>query len=124
MSLSELLSTFALCLFMGAAAFSFRYNGPLASRVTMSLAVLVDLLVSLLPRAGLEALSLHLHGSNQVIVAGVFLGLLVWVLFALTLLLFRFGRYRLYHAGVLLVELLWFVDFIIFLYGMYAVPLH
>ncbi|NTU94291.1 MAG: hypothetical protein HGB29_10125 [Chlorobiaceae bacterium] len=124
MTLNELLYAFALCLYMGAAAFSFRFNGPFASRLVMAIAVLIDLLLSILPRAGVEALSMHLHGSNQVIVVGVFLGVLVWVLFLLTLLSYRFGRYRLYHSGVLLVELLWFIDFITFLYGMYTVPLH
>jgi hypothetical protein len=124
MTLNEILYAFALCLYMIGAAFSFRYDAPFASRLVMTIAVLIDLLLNLLPRMGVEALSMHLHGSNQVIIFGVVLGLLVWVLFAVTLLFHRLGRLRLYHAGVLMVELLWFIDFITFLYGMYTVPLH
>ncbi|NTW63225.1 MAG: hypothetical protein HGA46_03850, partial [Chlorobiaceae bacterium] len=58
------------------------------------------------------------------VVAGVLLGVGVWVLFGVTLLFCHYRKYRLYHIGVLFVEVLWFIDFITFLYGIYKYPLY
>jgi hypothetical protein len=118
-TLSELLSIIAYCLFLAGAALSFKTGGSRNARLMMSAAVLLDMVMAALPSLGILPPLTH-HGSrNLVVMSGVLLGLFVWVLFAAALYLFRQHRHELYHSVILAIEILWFVDVMLFYYGVY-----
>jgi hypothetical protein len=117
---SELLSIFAYCLFLAGAARSFQSGGSRTARLIMSAAVLLDMLIAILPSLGLVPPSTHPVSRNLLVMSGVLLGLFVWVLFAVALFLYRKHRQELYHTLILAIEILWFVDVMLFLYGVYS----
>lgn len=123
MELSELLYAAAYCVFLAGAAKSFRDNGSRTSRRIMGCAVIVDFLVSMLPMMGADFLKMNLEGHNAAITLGIVLGFAVWILFVAALIARKKGSDNLYHTGITLVEITWFLDFIIFLYGIYKFPL-
>lgn len=123
MAPAEILYSIAFCLFLIGAAKSFRENGSANAVAVMSIAVLVDFLTAMLPMAGVEFLKMHVQGKNLAIALGVVLGFVVWVVFLLALLMRHKGKHTLFHNLIILVEILWFVDFISFLYGTYKFSL-
>ncbi|NTV46579.1 MAG: hypothetical protein HGB11_08705 [Chlorobiales bacterium] len=123
MALAEILYSIAFSLFLIGAAKSFRENGSQRSVTIMSVAVLIDFLTAMLPLAGVEFLKMHIQGSNLAIAIGVILGFVVWMLFLLALLIKHKGKLQLYHSMITLIEILWFIDFISFLYGTYKFSL-
>jgi hypothetical protein len=115
----ELLSIIAYCLFLAGAARSFKTGGSRNARLMMSAAILLDIAMAALPSLGILPPLTH-HGSrNLVVMSGVLLGFFVWVLFAVALFLHRQHRLEPYHTAILAVEILWFVDVMLFLYGVY-----
>ncbi|HWR01614.1 MAG TPA: hypothetical protein VN371_07085 [Chlorobaculum sp.] len=116
---SELLSLIAYCLFLAGAALSFQTGGSLNARLMMSAAVILDMLMALLPSLGILPPISH-PGVNKILVmCGVFLGFLVWILFAIAIFLHLQHRYEPYHAVILAVEILWLVDLMVFLYAVH-----
>lgn len=123
MALAEILYSIAFSLFLIGAAKSFRENGSQPSVLIMGIAVMIDFLTAMLPLAGIEFLKMHIQGSNLAIAIGVILGFVVWMLFLLALLIKHKGKLPLYHSLITLTEILWFIDFISFLYGTYKFSL-
>ncbi|NTW49613.1 MAG: hypothetical protein HGB19_07795 [Chlorobiales bacterium] len=123
MSPPEILYIIAFSLFLIGAAKSFRENGSPRSVAIMGVAVLIDFLTAMLPLAGVEFLKMHVQGRNLALVIGILLGFAVWALFLVALLSKRKGKYPLYHRLITLTEILWFIDFIMFLLGTYKFEL-
>jgi len=109
----------AYSLFLAGAALSFKTGGSRNARLMMSAAVLLDMLMAILPSLGFLPPLTHPGARNILVLSGVMLGLLVWVLFAVALFLYRKHRNELYHTAILAVEILWFVDVMLFFYGVY-----
>ena len=123
MTLNEILYIIAYCLFLIGGAKSFRDNGsPRAIRI-MTTGVMLDFLVSMLPMLGVSILKMDIAGSNSVITAGIILGFAVWLIFIIALLARKAGRTKAFHILIAVTEILWFIDFITFLYGLYKFPL-
>jgi hypothetical protein len=123
MTLNEILYIIAYCLFLAGAAKSFRDNGSAPAVRIMFAGVALDVLVSMLPVAGVAALKMDVKGSNGAIVAAIVFGFMVWMLFVAALLVRRAGRTKAFHVLIGVTEIAWFVDFITFLYGIYKFPL-
>jgi len=123
MSVNEIVYIFAYCCFLAGAAKSFRENGSTTSVWIMSVGVLLDFLVSMLPMAGVKALKMNLQGTNPAIIFGIVFGFVVWVLYVIALVLRKKNKMALYHKIITITEIVWFIDFIAFLYGMYKFPL-
>ncbi|MCX8043488.1 MAG: hypothetical protein N3B18_05105 [Desulfobacterota bacterium] len=123
MSLNEIVYIIAYSFFLAGASLSFRQNGSTLSIIIMTIGVALDVLVSLLPLAGVKALSMNVGGTNAVIMFGIALGFVVWLLYGVALVLRAKTRWRAYHIMIGTVEVLWFIDFISFLYGLYKFPL-
>ena len=123
MSLNEGLYLIAYCTFLVGASKSFRDNGSSVSVCIMLCGIILDVAVSMLPLAGVQSLKMNADGSNTLIMAAVALGVFVWLLFIAALLLRRSGSLARYHALITAVEVLWFIDYLMFLYGVYTVPL-
>ena len=123
MTLNEILYIVAYTLFLIGASLSFRQNGSRVSVVIMTSGVALDFLVSMLPLAGVKALSMNVRGTNAVIIFAIVLGFIVWGLYGAALVIRAKERWRSYHGMIAAVEILWFIDFILFLYGLYKFPL-
>ncbi|KUL20643.1 hypothetical protein [Chlorobium limicola] len=117
---SELLVIVAYSLFLGGSARSFRTDGELSSRLIMSAAVLLDMLAALLPSIGLQAPLPLPEERKPLISAAVLAGVSVWVLFGAGLAVYSPKRPGLYHALVLVIEIVWFIDIMMFIYGAYG----
>jgi hypothetical protein len=109
------------CLFLTGAAWSFQNNAPASSIWIMSVAMVIDFLTSLMPVMSLKSLAIDLS-PNIMITAAIFLGILVWVLFLFALFAWKIKKIRLFHFLILEVEIIWFIDYILLLYGTYKVP--
>ena len=112
----------AYCLFLIGAANSFQNNVPQSSIWTMSVAVVIDFLGSVLPVMRVKSLAINLPG-NPAITAAIFLGILVWLLFLFSLFAWKINKIRLFHFIILSIEVVWFIDYVLLLYGVYKVPL-
>ena len=112
----------AYCLFLIGAANSFQNNVPQSSIWTMSVAVAIDFLGSVLPVMRVKSLAINLPG-NPAITAAIFLGILVWLLFLFSLFVWKIKKIRLFHFIILSIEVIWFIDYVLLLYGVYKVPL-
>jgi hypothetical protein len=112
----------AYCLFLIGAANSFQNNVPQSSIWTMSVAVVIDFLGSVLPVMRVKSLAINLPG-NPAITAAIFLGILVWLLFLFSLFAWKIKKIRLFHFIILSIEVIWFIDYVLLLYGVYKVPL-
>ena len=123
MSPNQILYIIAYSIFLIGAARSFRTNGSRGAVLIMVGGVIVDFLASILPMLGVRALSSGTEGLNGVMMFAIILGFLVWLFFLIALFVWKQGRLPLFHLLVTAVEVVWFVDFVSFLYGMYRVPL-
>jgi len=112
----------AYCIFLIGAANSFQNNVPQSSIWTMSVAVVIDFLGSVLPVMRVKSLAINLPG-NPAITAAIFLGILVWLLFLFSLFVWKIKKIRLFHFIILSIEVIWFIDYVLLLYGVYKVPL-
>jgi hypothetical protein len=112
----------AYCIFLIGAANSFQNNVPQSSIWTMSVAVAIDFLGSVLPVMRVKSLAINLPGNPALTVA-IFLGILVWLLFLFALFIWKIKKIRLFHFIILSIEIIWFLDYVLLLYGVYKVPL-
>ncbi|MCX5904746.1 MAG: hypothetical protein NTV89_15060 [Proteobacteria bacterium] len=112
----------AYCIFLIGAANSFQNNVPQSSIWTMSVAVVIDFLGSVLPVMRVKSLAIDLPGNPAITVA-IFLGILVWLLFLFALFIWKIKKIRLFHFIILSIEVIWFIDYVLLLYGVYKVPL-
>jgi hypothetical protein len=112
----------AYCIFLIGAANSFQNNIPQSSIWTMSAAVVIDFLASVLPVMRVKSLAINLPGNPAITIA-IFLGILVWLLFLFALFIWKIKKIRLFHLLILGIEIIWFIDYILLLYGVYKVPL-
>jgi hypothetical protein len=109
------------CLFLTGAAWSFQCNAPTISIWVMSAAVFIDFLASILPIMNLKSLAINLP-PNIIITAAIFLGILVWLLFLFALFTWKIKKFRLFHFLILEIQIIWFIDIMLLLYGTYKVP--
>ena len=112
----------AYCIFLIGAAISFQNNAPQSSIWTMSVAVVIDFLGSVLPVMKVKSLAINLP-ANPAVTAAIFLGILVWLMFLFALFVWKIKKIRLFHVIILAIELIWFIDYVLLLYGVYKVPL-
>jgi hypothetical protein len=122
MSISgDAIFVFTYCLFLTGAAWSFQSNAPASSVWVMSAAVFIDFLASVMPVMNLKSIAINLP-PNIIIIASIFMGILVWLLFLLALFAWKIKKLRLFHFLILEIQIIWFIDNILLLYGTYKVP--
>ncbi len=123
MTINEILYTIAYCTFILGASKSFRENGSIRSVIIMICGISLDFLVSMLPLAGVGFLKMELEGTNNVITFAIILGFFVWILFVSALIIRKKRKWSIYHRLITAVQIVWFLDFILFLWGIYKFPL-
>ena len=122
MSLSgDAIFVLTYCLFLTGAAWSFQSNASSSSIWVMSAAMLIDFLASILPVMNLKSIAINLP-PNMIITAAILLGILVWLLFLFALFAWKINKIRLFHFLILEVQIIWFIDYSLLLYGTYKVP--
>lgn len=120
MSLAEACYAFALCLFLAGAAWSLRSDGDRRAIAVMGLAGFIDFVLTMAPRFGIEALRFHVTGTNLGLKLGSIGGMAVWILLvAIVILGWRRRRVPL-HVLTGITQIVWFLDYIAFAYGLHA----
>jgi len=120
----EIIYYMAYGLFLFGSALSFRDNTSLKAVAIMSCGVLVDMVVRMLPLAGFAASPVTMGVTNSFIAFAVTFGMaIVWPAYLLALLFWKRGRTLIFHWMIAAIEMLWFVDIILLLYGLYGVSL-
>ena len=123
MSLSEVLYGIAFCTYMVGAGWSFRSNGRPAAVAVLALGALMDFSVTRLVTFGPAIFSFGITGSNFAIELGAILGVVVWLLVVASILAWWRERRPLFHVLVMAGQLVWFIDYLAFLYGIHSYPL-
>ncbi len=114
----------AFGLFLLGSALSFRENGSPRAVAIMSCGVLADMAVRLLPLAGSDYAPVSAAGTNSYISFAVAAGMAtVWPAYLLALLFWRRKRKSFFHWMIAAIEIVWFLDIILLLYGLYGVSL-
>lgn len=124
MSLAEAILTVALATFIAAVPLAHRRPESGAVAAVLAVAVVVDLLVTVAPALGIEALRMRVTGRNALLGIGAALGLVVWVSAAVAAALWLRGRYVAYLRVLLVTQLTWLACYLSFLYGMHVYPTH
>ena len=81
----------------------------------------IDFLASVLPVMNLKSIVIILPPST-IITAAILMGILVWLLFLFALFAWKIKKLRLFHFLILEIQIVWFIDIILVLYGTYKVP--
>ena len=112
----------ALGLFLLGSAFTFRDRGSPASVAIMSGGVVADMVLRLLPMGGFASLPENMGVTNTFISQAVTFGMLtVWPAYFFALLLRKQRRMSFFYWLIAGIELVWFLDIILLLYGLYFI---
>ncbi len=110
------------CIFLVGASYSFQKNGPAFAVWIMGGAMAIDFLASIIPLMKVKSLVIDIPASPAITV-GIFLGIFNWVLFLFALFVWKIRKLKIFHTIILEIEIIWFVAYILVLYGVYKVPL-
>ncbi|MCP4717673.1 MAG: hypothetical protein GY868_21325 [Deltaproteobacteria bacterium] len=123
MSLSAQIILFiAYGLFLIGASLSFRTNGSRSAVVIMSAGYLLDLAVNLAPMTGLSWFQPATTVSNSIITTAIIFGIAgVWLPYPAALILRRINKLPAFHVLIAIIELCWFIDILLFMYGLYGI---
>lgn len=120
----EIIYYMAFGLFLFGSALSFRENASLRAVMIMSCGMLADMLVRMLPLAGFASSPVSPGVTNSFIAFAVIFGMATaWPAYLFALLFWKRGRTSVFHWIIAAIEIVWFVDIILLLYGLYGVAL-
>ena len=105
------------------AGWSFRSNGARAAVAVLALGAIMDFSLTGLVMWGPEIFSFGISGSNFAVELGAILGGVVWLLVTGSILAWWRERRPLFHGLVMAGQIVWFIDYLAFLYGIHAYPL-
>ena len=109
---------------MFGSALSFRANGSFRALAIMTGGVFGDIVVRMLPLAGFAYSPVSMGVTNTFIAFAVTFGMAtVWPAYLLALLFWHRRNKPFFHRVIAAIEMVWFVDIILLLYGLYGVPL-
>jgi len=90
----------------------------------MTCGVLADMAVRLLPLAGSDYAPVSAAGANSYMFFAVAAGMATaWPAYLIALLFWRRKSKSFFHWMIAAIEILWFADIILLLYGLYGVSL-
>jgi hypothetical protein len=114
----------AFGLFLLGSALSFRENGSPRAVAIMTCGVAADMIVRLLPFADSDYGPVTAAGPNGYILFAVAAGMAtVWPAYLIALLFWKRKRKSFFHWIIAALEIVWFSDIILLLYGLYGVSL-
>jgi hypothetical protein len=120
----EILYFMAFGLFLLGAALSFRENGSPRAVAIMSCGVLADSIARMLPLSGLAHSPLFMGFTGSCTSFAIAFGMITTCpAFLLALLFRKRGLKNVFHWMIAALEMVWFLDIILLLYGLYGVAL-
>lgn len=123
MQLAECLYATAFMTFMIGVALCYSDRASTRSVLVMTAGILIDFSATAGLWLGIDALRLGVEGRNWAINVGSVLGFTVWLSFLATLAIWLTGRRRVFLVMALPIELIWFLCYISFLFGVHVYPL-
>lgn len=123
MSLSEVLYGIAFATYMVGVAWALRSGGARASVALLAAGAAMDFGLTGLVSFGPEVFSFGITGSNTAIRIGAALGVVVWLTVTGSVIAWWRGRFQLFCVLAVAGQLVWFIDYLAFLYGIHAYPL-
>lgn len=118
MSLFDGLCCVAYVLFLLGEAQNFWGSVPAKSLWVMVLAVTTDFFITVVPNPGCKSLAINI-GSSPEIITAIVLCVVVWLTFLGAVFVRLMGRMTLFFVLLVATKLLWFVDLVLFFYGVY-----
>jgi hypothetical protein len=113
----ELIYIAAYTFFLMGAAKSFRDNGSRSAVTIMSLGVLLDVGISLLPMTGMPFLQVETKEASLHIKIAIGFGIAtIWMVYPIALLLRKKGKMSGFHFLIGFMEICWFIDIVLFMY--------
>jgi hypothetical protein len=122
-SLSEFLYGIAFATYMVGVAWALRTDGRPAAVALLAAGAAMDFGLTGLVSFGPEVFSFGITGSNTAIQIGAALGVVVWLTVTGAVVAWWRERRALFHVLAVAGQLVWFVDYLAFLYGIHAYPL-
>lgn len=116
MSFFDSLCYVAYVLFLLAAAHNFRVTASRISLWVMGAAVTADFFTTVVPNPGCKSLAINIGSSSEIITA-IVLCVVVWLTFLGAVFVRLMGRTKLFFALLVATKLLWFVDLVLFFFG-------
>lgn len=110
----------AYVIFLVGSSLTLRQIRPVVSLWVMVTGVLIDFFATILPNAGFKSLAIGI-GSSPEILAGITLGVLVWTVFLAAVFVRLMGRQSLYYSIIVAIKIMWFVDLVLLMYGVYTI---
>jgi hypothetical protein len=123
MSLSEFLYGVAFVTYMIGVAWALRTGGARPAVILLALGAAMDFGLTGLVSFGPEVFSFGITGSNTAIQIGALLGVVVWLTVTGAVIAWWRGRKQLFYVLAVAGQIVWFVDYLAFLYGIHAYPL-
>ncbi len=123
MQLAECFYATAFMTYLVGVALCYYDQASPRSVAVMSAGILIDLGTTVAMILGVDALRMGVEGCNWALNVGTVLGFTVWLSFLLALILWFTGRRRAFLLMALPIELVWFLCYISFLFGVHVYPL-
>lgn len=108
---------------MVGAAWSLRTDGKAQAVALLTLGTVLDFSITGLAMFGPEIFDMGVTGRNFATDLGAILGVIVWLLVIATLLTWKNGRRPVFHVLTVVTQLVWFVDYLAFLFGLHVYPM-
>ncbi len=108
----------AFCIFLFGAALHLRGIKKSYTLWVMSLGVIIDFYATIIPSDGFKSLAINI-GASTAILTGITLEIIVWCLFLAAVFIRLMGRFPLFYFMITVIKVLWFIDLISFIYGVY-----
>lgn len=118
MPVFDIISFAAFCIFLIGASLHFRGLRQTRALWCMVTGVLMDFFATILPNPGCKSLAIGI-GSSPEIIAAIVLGVLVWTLFLAAVFVRLMGKTALFNRVITLIKVIWFIDLVLFMYGVY-----
>lgn len=118
MSFFDGLCCVAYVLFLLGEAQSFRGSAPSTSLWVMVFAVTADFFTTVVPNPGCKSVAINI-GSSPEIITAIVLCVVAWLTFLGAVFVRLMGRMTLFFVLLVATKLLWFVDLVLFFYGVY-----
>ena len=123
MSLSEAIYYVAISIYMVGTAWSLRTDGDARAVAVLSIGAAMDFGITGLSMFGPAIFSMGATGRNFATDLGALLGVAVWLLVIATLITWRYGRRPVFHVLTVVTQLVWFTDYLAFLFGLHVYPM-
>ncbi|MCX8043079.1 MAG: hypothetical protein N3B18_03025 [Desulfobacterota bacterium] len=109
----------AYIMFLTGAACAFSGWIPAGSLWLMAGGITVDFFATVIPNSGCKSLAINI-GTHPLIIVAISICVMVWLLFLGAVFVHLMGRSAHFFVMIVITKVLWFLDLVLFFYGVYA----